>query len=145
MSRHAVGGPLENPVDARKRLKLKELKYYAHKYRKVAYYDRVHHEIVATEYIPAHTSTSYDMVAIKNRILNPLQIQQLELFRPENAEKLWNYIKPLLRPYKAFRTHLPAAITGTVLFSINFDGLWDNIEDIDFYPLFYQYGKRKSA
>ena len=136
MTSHIWGYNLVSPQDLPDILKYNEVKHFADLHPKVTYFDKERVELIALDFIPSHPITYYDMRRVKIEVLEPLRQKRPDLFLPENRDKLFEYVKPLLKQYRAYTIHLPAAEPGDVLLSVRNDGLWDNVVNVDFYPLF---------
>ena len=92
-------------------------------------------------HIPPHAVTRYDMRRVELEVLEPLRRKTPDLFSPKRRRDLRDYLRPLLRRYRVYRVHMPAAKPGDVLISVRGDGLWDNDLKVEFYPLFFQQGR----
>jgi hypothetical protein len=147
MIRHAVGGPLEGPVSLPERLRIEAMEYFAELYHDVSFYDVEHCELIAITHIPPHSRTWYDKKQLQT-IINQTKMGCPHLFEKGKEKELRDFILPLIRPYRIYRVHYPAAIAGEVLMSIKADGTWDAMETpahvfkygspVDFFGLFFK-------
>ena len=126
------------PSEVGESQKIRLMEFYAHKYPGRVFFDRERGELVAVAHIPPHTVTRYDMRRVEVEVLEPLRRRMPELFTPRKSRALMDYIRPLLRRYRVYRAHMPAAEPGDVLISVRGEGLWENITEVEFYPPFSQ-------
>ena len=137
---------LEHPVDLLKQLRMENMKYYSELYQGNTYFDSENGELVALTYIPPHARTWYDRKQLKSTSIQ-VRNERHDLFEKGREKELWEYVEPLIKPYRKFKVHFPPAESAEVLMSINFNGSWDKLESpaniakygspVEFFSSFY--------